>query len=73
MTFGRFEEAHVHLQRALDLFDEVGDLSGHANARVDLARLLEFEGRRPRRLPSPQCALTLTETAGNASPARPPR
>lgn len=36
---GRYEEAHIHLRHALDLFGRTGNLPGQADVYIELARL----------------------------------
>ena len=65
LSLGTYDEAHVHLQRALGLLRELGDQTGQAEASRDLAALLERQGRYPEALAHAQQALDLFRAAGH--------
>ncbi|GAB3433264.1 AfsR/SARP family transcriptional regulator [Flindersiella endophytica] len=62
---GRFDEAHTHLQQALDLYGELGDHTGQARAHIGFARILEQQGRHTDALHHSEQALDLYRAAGN--------
>ena len=65
ISLGRYDDAHTHLQHALDLFGELGDRSGQAEASRELAAMLERRGRYPEALQYAQQALELYRAAGH--------
>jgi DNA-binding SARP family transcriptional activator len=62
---GRATEAHAHLERAIELYAQVGDLAGQAHAHINLSVLWEQEGRLDQALMHDQQALDLARKAGN--------
>ncbi len=62
---GRCDEAHSHLQRALDLFAELGDAAGQAEAHKTLGGVLEYQHRLAEALGHHQEALALFRAAGD--------
>ncbi len=54
---GEKDEDRVHFRRALDLFEEIGDLAGQACAHIELAHAYDHEDRYQARLGSPDQAI----------------
>jgi tetratricopeptide (TPR) repeat protein len=61
---GRYDEAHTHLGRALDLYAEAGDQVGQAHTHINLGILWERQDRPDRALGHDQQALRLFRAAG---------
>ncbi|GAA1317674.1 hypothetical protein GCM10009635_01720 [Actinocatenispora thailandica] len=63
----RFEEAHTHARRSLDLATEAGDDAGRANAYIRIAYLYEDENRPADTIDAAERALELFRRTGNRS------
>jgi DNA-binding SARP family transcriptional activator/tetratricopeptide (TPR) repeat protein len=66
---GRFTDAQIQLQRALDLYTQAGDLPGQARTHISLANLWERQGRTGQALDHSQQALTLYQAASHSGQA----
>ncbi|HEX6684382.1 MAG TPA: tetratricopeptide repeat protein [Candidatus Limnocylindrales bacterium] len=64
---GRYDDAHAHLQRALDLFGAGGDLTGQAHILLGVGWIYDRQGRYGEALSSARRALELFRAAGNPS------
>lgn len=62
---GRLDEAPGQLQRALELFRELGDLANQAHTCLDLAEVADREGRRAEVVQQAEAALALYREAGH--------
>jgi DNA-binding SARP family transcriptional activator/tetratricopeptide (TPR) repeat protein len=62
---GRYDEAHIHLTRALDLFTSLGDPTGQARTHRNLGRLFEWQGLFKSALNHSQQALNLYRAIGD--------
>ena len=62
---GRLDDAHDHLQQAIDLYREVGDQIGEATVCLALAFVLEWQGRPRDVLEATSRALELFRAAGH--------
>jgi DNA-binding SARP family transcriptional activator len=60
-----YDDARVHLQGALHLFDELGDNTGQADAHISLAWMTERQGLYREALPHAQAALAMARAAGH--------
>jgi DNA-binding SARP family transcriptional activator/tetratricopeptide (TPR) repeat protein len=67
IRLGRFDDAHAHLLRALDLYREAGDSIGEAHTHRNYAWLLERLNRHPEALGYAKQALDLFRAAGHRS------
>ncbi|WP_139307339.1 AfsR/SARP family transcriptional regulator [Micromonospora pattaloongensis] len=61
----RHDEAHAHLRRAHDLFDELGDRVGQAHTYLNLGWICEVQGRQRAALDHDRRALELFTAAGH--------
>ena len=68
--FGFFDEARDHLQRALKLFEELGDEARQVNTNIDLGHIFEHQDRAAEALPYAQRALALSRTANDRDQGR---
>jgi tetratricopeptide (TPR) repeat protein len=66
---GDFAEAERLMREALDLIEQTDMLNEHADARMDLAEMLELGGRRDEAAEEVQRALALYERKGNVATA----
>jgi tetratricopeptide (TPR) repeat protein len=64
---GRHEDAHPHLMKVLQLYEELGDKAGQARARLRLAWAFDEMGEYREALPHAQRALELSRAAGRRS------
>jgi tetratricopeptide (TPR) repeat protein len=62
---GRYDEAHTHLQQALDLFTELGDAAGQGETHILLGGVFEYQHRLAEALLHKQQALALFWAAGD--------
>lgn len=61
----RYDDAHAHLQRALELFGQLGDHAGQAKTHGIICRVLELENRCDEALEQGLRCLDLYRTAGD--------
>jgi tetratricopeptide (TPR) repeat protein len=64
-TLGRFDDAHTHLQQALDLYRRSGEQTKQAPTHLNLAVVLERQGRYTDALYHARQALDLSRAAGH--------
>ncbi|MGY0004250.1 AfsR/SARP family transcriptional regulator [Micromonospora sp. I033] len=64
---GRHDEAHAHYERAIDLFDSVGDDVGRGHSHLNRALLFEREDRQEEALRDAERSLELFRAAGSRS------
>jgi DNA-binding SARP family transcriptional activator len=67
IQLGRYDQARIHLQYALDLFGELGDQIGQAEAHRNLSWALDRQERYEEALPHAQQALVLFQAVGHQS------
>jgi tetratricopeptide (TPR) repeat protein len=65
IRLGRLDDAHIELNRALDLCLQTGDLTQQAHTHNRLAHLWDQRGDYPQALDHARQALTLYQAAGN--------
>lgn len=61
---GRERDAHIHLQEAMRLFEDLGDVAGLAHTHNSLGGVLEQVGRPTQALYHAQLALAISQNAG---------
>lgn len=61
----RFDDAHIHLQHALDLYRRVGDLYGQAHTHITLGHVQGLQGHYAEALEYARQALDLCRVAGH--------
>jgi tetratricopeptide (TPR) repeat protein len=62
---GRYDEAHDHIQQAVDLFAELGDPAEEAESQMQLSAVFEQQGNPADALAHAQQVLDLVRTAGS--------
>ena len=60
-----YDSARTHLERALDLYGELGDITGQANVHMTLVVIADRQGLYSEALPHARQALDLFRTAGH--------
>lgn len=63
VRMGRFDDAHTHLQQALDLFGRSGDRVGQARTHLNIGIVLDRQGRHGEGIAHGQTALELYREA----------
>ncbi len=63
--FGRFEDAHAQLTRALDIYTEIGDQVGQAQTHLSLGNVWDRRGQTRMALDHSRQCLRLFEAAGH--------
>jgi tetratricopeptide (TPR) repeat protein len=61
---GRHDEAHTHLESALDLFAQLGDRAGETLANINISQLLDLQRRPAEARPYARRALAVSRSAG---------